>query len=278
MVVKVVIDSSSDLPADIARDLDITVVPLSIHFGDKTYLDGEDLTPDTFYTMLASERTHPRTAQPSVGRFEETYRALAAQGHEIVVLTLPARLSGTYNSAMLAAQSVPEAVVRVIDSGMLSMAHGAMAMEAARLGREGSDVDAIEAAVMAMRPRLDLFIMVDTLTYLQRGGRIGRAGAFAGAMLSVKPLLTLRDGEVVPLQRVRTRGRALQEMAEMVRKNAPLADVYVMHAGAPELGAEFARLVEPVLGRVPPVLPLGPVMGVHVGPGSIGAVTLAKPA
>lgn len=274
-MIKIVTDSSVDLPDDIARDLDITIVPLTIHFGDKTYVDRQDLTADAFYKMLTTESTHPRTAQVAVGAFEETYRLLAAQGHEIIVLTLAAELSGTYNSARLAAQGVPEARIAVIDSRVVSMGMGMMVMRAAQLAREGRDRVEIEAVVQSMILRTSVYIMVDTMTYLQRGGRIGRASAFAGALLNVKPILSLQNGTVIPLQRVRSRAKALQEMLKIFQKALPIEDAYIMHTAAPELGEEFDRMVEPLYGKPLRVLPLGPVVGVHAGPGAVGLATLS---
>jgi len=274
-VIKIVTDSSVDLPDDIVRDLDITVVPLTIHFGDKTYVDGRDLTADAFYDLLTTETAHPRTAQPSVGVFEETYRSLAAKGHEVVVLTLAAELSGAHNSAVLAVQGVPAAHVTVIDSRLLSMGMGMIVMQAARLAREGRGRAEIEAAVQSLIPRTSVYIVVDTMTYLQRGGRIGRASAFAGALLNVKPILSLQNGTVVPLQRVRSRAKALQEMLNIARKEAPIEEAYIMHAAAPALGEEFEKMVEPLYGGSIRVLPLGPVIGVHVGPGALGLAILS---
>jgi len=275
-MIKVVTDSSVDLPEEIARELDITIVPLTIHFGDRTYLDRRDIDPATFYRMLAAEHAHPRTAQPSVGLFEEAFRRLAAAGDDILVITIGATFSGTMNSAALAAQAVPDARVTLIDSGTVSMAMGSMVIRAARLGREGRDMAAIEATVRDMMPRLRLCLLADTLTYLQRGGRIGRAQAVAGSLLNIKPILTLSRGEVTPLARVRSRAKGLHEMVEFLRAGAPLEEIYVMHTAAPQLGDELAAMLQPLFGQTPPVLPLGPVVGVHLGPGSAGAIGLSR--
>jgi len=275
-MIKVVTDSSVDLPEEIARELDITIVPLTIHFGDRTYLDRQDIDPATFYRMLTTEHVHPRTAQPSVGLFEAAFRRLAAAGHDILVIAIGATLSGTMNSAALAAQQVPDARVTLVDSGTVSMAMGSMVIRATRLAREGHDMAAIEAAVRDMMPRLRLCLLADTLTYLQRGGRIGRAQAVAGSLLNIKPILTLNRGEVTPLARVRSRAKGLHEMVEFLRAGAPLEEVYVMHTAAPQLGDELAAMLQPLFGQTPPVLPLGPVVGVHLGPGSAGAIGLSR--
>lgn len=273
---KIVTDSATDLPPEAVRDLGITVVPLSIHFGDRTYVDGKDIDTAGFYRLLKTEHVHPRTAQPPAGLFEQAYRSIAAGGDEIIAITLAASLSGTYNSAALAAQNVPEARVTLIDSRTASMATGSLVLRAARMAHEGATVQEIEATVRDMMRRLSVALLVDTLTYLQRGGRIGRASSMVGTMLNIKPILTVRDGEVAPLKRVRTRGKALQEMVSMAAAQ-PLEELYVLHAAAPEEAAAFAAMLRPVYDeRTVPVLPLGPVVGVHVGPGALGMVTLTS--
>ncbi len=276
-MIKVVTDNSVDMPPETVRELDITVVPLTVHFGDRTYIDGENIDGPTFYRMLKTDPAHPRTAQPAVGRFEEAYRALATAGHEIIAITLASTLSGTYNSAALAAQNVPEAHAMVIDSGTVSMAMGSMVIRAARMARDGHSMEEIVAAVREMIPRVDVLILVETLTYLQRGGRIGRASSMVGTLLNIKPILTLRNGEVTPLKRVRTHGKALQEVVTLVEAQRPLEEVYVMHADAPVEAAELAAMLQPLCPEwTIPALPLGPVVGVHIGPGCLGVATLRK--
>lgn len=274
-MIKIVTDSSVDLPPEIVRELDISVVPLSIHFGDKTYIDGEDIDAATFYRMLKTETAHPRTAQPPAGRFEQVYQTLAAAGHQIVAITLAATLSGTFNSASLAARNLPEAHVTVIDSGTVTMAMGSLVIRAARMGREGATVEEITSTVHDMMPRLNVCLMVETLTYLQRGGRIGRASSLAGTLLNIKPIITLRDGVVTPLKRVRTHSKAVQEMVGLAAEQQPIEEMYVMHTGVPDEAAEFAAMLQPLYdGRGVPALPLGPVVGVHIGPGCLGVATL----
>lgn len=275
-MVRIVTDSSVDMPAEMARDLDITVVPLSITFGDKSLLDGVDIDAETFYRTLQAASAHPRTAAPAPGLFEEVYRRLAGEGHDIVTITLSAELSGTYNSAVLAARNVPEAHVTLVDSRAISMGMGSLVVHAARLAREGKTAAEIEAAVRSLLPRLELLLMADTLTYLQRGGRLGRASSLVGTMLNIKPIISLRDGQVTPIQRVRTRGKALQEMARTANAAAPFEQVYIMHTAAPETAAQFAAMVRPVYDGTIPILPLGPVVGVHLGPGSVGITGLRK--
>lgn len=276
-MLKIVTDSAADLPPEVVRDLDIKVVPLSIHFGNNTYIDGEDIDSDAFYRMLRTDPHHPRTAQPSAGRFEAAFRSLSSAGHDIMAVTLSSTLSGTFNSATLAARSVPEACVTLVDSRAVSMATGSMVVRAAHLSKECRPLAEISATVQDMIPRLNIFILVDTLTYLQRGGRIGRAGSLVGTMLDIKPILTLRDGEVVPIARVRTRDRALKAIANLVAAQAPLEELYIMHAAAAGDAAALAAMLRQYSdnGDIP-TMPLGPVAGVHVGPGSLGVVTLRR--
>jgi len=257
------------------RELDITVVPLSIHFGDKTYIDGEDIDATAFYRLLQTSHAHPHTAHPSVGRFTEAYRVLAAAGHEVLTITIASSFSGTYNSASLAARDVPEAHVTVIDSETASMAVGTMAIRAAEMGRQGRPTDEIVATMREMIPRLNVAVVVDSLTYLQRGGRIGRASSLVGTMLNIKPILTIHDGQVTPVRRVRTRAKAVQEMVDLVTAQAPLDALYVLHTAAARDAEDLAARLSPLYGDRPvPILPLGPVVGVHVGPGAVGAITL----
>lgn len=274
---KIVTDSSCDLPPDVVRDLGITVVPLSIHFGDRAYVDGEDIDAATFYRMLATEPVHPRTSQPPAGRFEEAYRALAAAGHDVLAITIASGFSGTFNSASVAARNTPDARVTVIDSRTASMATGSMVIRAAEMARDGRDLAEIEATIPDMMTRLRVYLVVDTLTYLQRGGRIGRASSLLGTMLNIKPIITVHDGEVAPLQRVRTRSKAIAEMVNLVKGQLPLEEAYVLHTAAPELAEEFAAVVRPLFGDCGlPILPLGPVVGVHIGPGAVGIVLLRQ--
>jgi len=275
-MVKIVTDSSVDMPAEMARDLDVTVVPLSITFGDKSLLDGVDIDAETFYRRLRGDPAHPRTAAPAPGLFEEVYRRLAGEGHEIVTITLAANLSGSYNSAAVAARNVPEARVTLIDSHSASMAMGMLVTRAARMARDGKTAPEIEEVVRALMPRLDIWLMADTLTYLQRGGRIGRASSLVGSMLNIKPIISLRDGQVTPLQRVRTRGKALHEMANLAKAAAPFDDAYIMHTAAHETAEEFAGMMRSVYEGTIPILPLGPVIGAHLGPGSVGITGLRK--
>ncbi|HEY8284272.1 MAG TPA: DegV family protein [Chloroflexota bacterium] len=270
--VRIVTDSASDIPAAAADALGITIVPLSVQFGSKSYVEREDLTASQFYALLASDPNFPRTSQPSVGRFEEVYRALSGQGAEIISIHLSSKLSGTFNAATLAAANVPDARVHLVDTLTASMAEGMYVLAAARMAADGRPVEAILDAIEALRTRVFVIFMLDSMTHVQRGGRIGRAQSMIGTLLNIKPLLVIEDGLVTPRQRARTTARALREMANLARDRAPLAEVHVMHANAPQVAAQLAALLQPFVQGTLDIDTLGAVIGTHAGAGTIGFV------
>ncbi|HIC94013.1 MAG TPA: DegV family protein, partial [Anaerolineae bacterium] len=231
--VRVVTDSASDIPPAMARELGITVVPCNVHFGQRTYRDGVDLSSDEFFAELARSPVLPTTSQPSVGVFEETYRRLAEETDQIISIHLPEKLSVTLNSARLAAQALPEIEIAIVDSGQVSMSQGWLAVMAARAARQGRKLADIVALVREAIPRLRLVAMLDTLEYIHRGGRIGRVAAMLGTLLKVKPLVQVLHGEALPLENARTRWGALRRLVEIAADMAPFEELAVMHARAP---------------------------------------------
>lgn len=282
--VHIVTDSTADLPDGLAEaeGLDITSVPLNVHFGAETYRDKVDLTHAEFLRRLATSPVLPTTSQPSIGDFETTYRRLAADGGPICSIHISSRLSGTHQAATLAAGSVlgDGVTVRVVDSLNASLGLGVQVITAARLARDGASLADIVDQIERMAPRVHLVFALDTLEYLQRGGRIGRARALVGSMLSVKPILRLDEGQVVPLRRERTRARALAALVAMAGDLDRVSGLGVIHSGAP---AEASELIERLARAVhPPVAPaavligeFGPVVATHTGPGAVGFVAHA---
>lgn len=275
--VKVVTDSASDIPVTIARDLGITVVPDNVHFGQRTYRDGVDLTREEFFIELAKSPVLPTTSQPAVGVFEEVYRQLGREARQIVSIHLPAKLSAVLNSAHLAAQSLPDLEIVLIDSTQVSMGMGWLVIIAARAARQGKNLAEILALVKDTIPRLRLIAMLDTLEYVQKGGRIGKGAALLGTLLSMKPIVQLLDSELLPVENVRTRRRALQRLAEIVTEMAPLEEAAVVHANAPALAHELAEMLAPVhpfdrilIGQV------GAILGTHTGPGAVGVACVMR--
>jgi DegV family protein with EDD domain len=270
-VVRIVTDSTADLTPEQQRAAGITVVPLNVHFGDEVFRDHVDLSTDEFFRRLKASPQLPRTSQPSVGAFEEAYRRLRQGGDEIVSVHLSSKVSGTYNSALMAAQSVGEGKIDVVDSLSTSMALGFMALEGAKLASAGRDRQAVAQCLQSLVPRARVICVVDTLTYLERGGRIGKARALLGSLLNVKPILQLKDGEVVPLGRARGRPQALSRLVELLERDGKVSQLAIMH-GAAQADAEQLR------ARVAPRYPgvdiqlteIGAVLGTHTGPGVIG--------
>jgi DegV family protein with EDD domain len=276
--VAIVVDSTADLPPEQARALDIAVVPLIVRFGERTFRDGVDLTPSAFLAELTASTASPSTSQPAVADFQTAFQTALDAGKDVVCLTIASQLSGTHNAARLAAEAVdPQgARVRVVDSGTVSGQLGLVAIEAALAALAGASPDEIVATVRSALTRSQIYVVLETLEYLQKGGRIGRAQALLGAVLSVKPIVTVQEGTVVPLERVRTWRKALDRIAELGREKAPLAALAIYHAGNPDdakvLTDRLADLVPPdrlLLGEI------GPVVATYGGPGLVGIAPLA---
>jgi len=275
-VVRIVTDSTADLTPEQQRAAGIIVVPLNVHFGDEVFRDHVDLSTDEFFRRLKASPQLPRTSQPSVGAFEEAYRSLRQGGDEIVSVHLSSKVSGTYNSALMAAQSVGEGKIDVVDSLSTSMALGFIALEGAKLARAGRDRQAVADCLRGLVPKARVICVVDTLTYLERGGRIGKARALLGSLLNVKPILQLKDGEVVPLGRARGRPQALNRLVELLERDGKVSQLAIMH-GAGQADAEQLR--KRVASSYPGVdiqlTEIGAVLGTHTGPGVIGFTYLA---
>jgi DegV family protein with EDD domain len=269
--VAIVTDSTADLPPELAARRGITVVPLTLHFEGRSFLDGVDITPAEFYRRLPAATTHPSTSQPSPGRFAEAYAALFAEHASIVSIHISERLSGTYASAMQGAAMTDRARVRVVDSRVASMSLGLVTLAASAMAAQGSDAAAIEAKVLELRDQVETYFSVATLEFLRRGGRIGRASALLGSVLQVKPVLCIRDGQVTPLERVRTFDRALSRIVELTRQvdRGDGVCVIVGHADAEADAERVGRELEPVAETLL-IQPLGPVVGAHAGPGVVG--------
>jgi len=271
--IAIVTDSTSDLPADLRERDNIVVVPLDVHFGDEVFRDGVDLSTAAFMERLAASSTLPRTSQPSPARFEETFRRLAADHDAIVAVLISAKLSGTLQSATLAAEAVRDAIpVEIVDSASGSMGLGLQAIRAAELARQGLAAPAIAAKLRAETTANPVVFFVDTLEFLQRNGRIGRAAALIGGVLQLKPLLRVDEGQVVPFERTRTRAKAIQGLVDFVRELPQVTRIAALYTGHGD-GAAFADRLAAETG-IPradiPAVQMGPVITSHVGPGAVG--------
>lgn len=277
--IRIVTDSTADIPEAARLAAGIEMVPLSVLFGEEALLDKVEIGHEEFVRRLkASGKVLPTTAQPAIGLFEETYRRLADEGAEqIISLHLSERLSGTIGAARLAAAEVAERVeVAVIDSRSITLGLGFLALEAARVAASGAELPAVVAAIRRLIPNIHLIFFADTLEYLQKGGRIGRAAAITGSILSLKPLMRLDEGVVVPHERTRTRSKAIDGLVKFVR-DFP----HIRQLGALQVGdADIATLLDR-LGAVYPrdqivVTDVSPVIAVHLGPGGLGVVVDAS--
>src|SRR3954452_3262660 len=279
MTVRVVTDSACDLLPEMCEQLGIEVVPLTIRFGDKEYVDRKELSSEEFWRQLGSAPALPETSAPSVGAFEEAFRRLHDEGADgIICVNLSAHLSATMQSAQVAAKALDGLCpIEIIDSGTASMGIGILALHAARRAAEGADLTTIADEVRARRDHQTLYATLDTLEYLRKGGRIGGAQAMLGSMLSIKPIITVVDGSVEQAGKVRTRSKALRFMLDRIPEGN-VESICVMHSGATDLD-EFLELVRPkVPGAEIVVGHIGPVVGVHVGPRAIGMAWIERAA
>jgi DegV family protein with EDD domain len=277
MSVRIVTDSTADLPAKVIQELGITVIPLQVNFGTEVYRDGVDLKPDEFYRKLVSSSVLPTTSVPPPGVFTEVYEKLGMNGDNVLSIHISSKLSGTYNSARLASKDLGKNRVEIIDSSSLSMGMGILVIVAARAARTGASLEEVVALVHRSMKHCYLVGLLDTLVYLQKGGRIGRARAFLGHVLNLKPLLTIRDGEVYPMDRVRTRHRALNKMLQLMLEHQPFDEVAVLHSAAPEEAEQVAEQLATFFPRERiHMSQFGPVLGTHIGPGAVGVGVLQK--
>lgn len=275
--VKIVTDSTADLPKGLAEQLEITVVPLKVHFGEEVYLDWVDLSPETFYDKLKSSEILPRTSQPSPSDFEAIFKDLSQDGSSIISIHISSHMSGTYQSAIIAKSMLENVDVEVVDSKNTSMAMGIVVLEAARAAKAGKSKEEILAQVYNDINKVRVYFGVETLEYLQRNGRIGKAAALLGGLLNVKPLLTLQDGIIVPKEKVRGWSKMTERLVSLFREdygNNVKGKMVVMHADSLEEAQQLKEKLEKEYGISDILLTsLGSVVGTHTGPGVL-AVTL----
>lgn len=272
--VKLVTDSTADLPPEMAREHGITVVPLQVIFGSESLRDGIDIGGARFYERLASDPTPARTSQPSPGDFVEAYRRLGRDGSAIVSVHISSALSGTFQSAEVARQNCPELEIHTIDTRSVSLGLGLAVLAAARAARAGGSPGEVAAVARRVADKMAIAFTVDTLEFLARNGRIGKAQAFLGSLLSIKPVLQVEDGVVSPVDRVRGRGKALERIVDVLSGRVapgPGVRAAVMHARAEADAAALAdRLRQVYPGAEVLTGELGAVVGTHAGPGTVG--------
>jgi DegV family protein with EDD domain len=271
MPVKIVTDSGADLPEQLAKELGITVLPIYVRFGEEVYRDRVSISEDEFYERLTHDPVHPNTTQPGPQDFLEVYQKLSADADGIVSIHISGKLSGTCNSAMMARDMLETGCpVEVVDSEQLTMSLGLIVIAAAEMAKAGKSLDKIVEWVKQAIPKTYLFALLDTLEYLKRGGRIGKVKALLGAVLSVKPVLTMKDGELVPAGQARTRAKGIDKLFDFVENTGDIKDLAIVYNTTPDEAQNLAERIGSVFDREKiRMARLGPGLGVHGGPGAI---------
>jgi DegV family protein with EDD domain len=281
MTVRIVTDSTADIPPEQAKAAGITVVPLTVFFGEDAYLDGVELDNAGFYRKLQASKELPRTSQPSPAAFQEAYTRLINEGADgILSIHLSSKLSGTYQSALNASNSLPDDVkkvpIEVVDSLSISMGMSRAILLAAQEAREALSLDEIKAHLVDQLERTRILAVLDTLEYVRRGGRIGSARALLGNMLSFKPIISLKDGVVVALEQPRTRSKAYARVAQIMGDMAPVEAVSIAESDE-QVGQQLAEALKATYQGEVPRYKLGAVLGTHTGPGTAAvAVVTAR--
>ena len=284
MAVRIVTDSTSDIPLPVAKEMGITIIPQNVHFGDEVYRDGIDISNDDFYKKLIKGPAFPTTSQASAGIFAQTYETLAkdtalrqAQDTaEILSVHISSKLSGTYNSALLGRREVSGPCrIEVVDSLLISMGLGLVVIALAREAKAGATMDQLLARQKELVQQIEIYSVADTLEFLQKGGRVSRLQAFFGSLLNIKPILHVMDGEVHLKERVRSRSQGVDRLVDIVEKAGKLADLSVLYTTAPKDAQALAARLDPFYPeKKARIYQHGSTMGVHLGPGALGVTFL----
>jgi DegV family protein with EDD domain len=275
---RIVADSTVDLPPEVVRDLDITLVPCLLRFGNEVFQEGIDMSREEFLGRLRTDPRFPHTAAPAPGVFEETYRRLADQADAIVSIHLPASYSGIFNAARLGAEAVADEVrVVPVDSSQISLGMGLMTLAAAEAARDGASLQQVLALLEGLKERTHLFAVPSSLDNLRRSGRVHEVVARLGNLLQIKPILHVHQGEVLLQERVRSLGRAQQRLVEIVRSLAPCERVVLAHVQRPEAAEALGRTLGDVLPPRTYTWEAGSTIGIHVGLGAMGVALIRAP-
>ena len=278
MAVQVVTDSTSDISPDEAEGLGVRIVPALVAFGDDVFRDRVDITPSEFYERLVSSREFPKTSQPSVEAFASVYREVAAEGHDIASIHVSSKLSGTLNSASIASEtSELETRVELVDSYTAGVGLRAVVEAAAERARAGAPLEEVTAAARSVMARNRVVVTLDTLEYLQKGGRIGRASALVGSALRIKPIIHIDGGEVAPFDRVRTRSKAVRRLEEVALEDRTLETLFVIYSDDDASAGELVDRVTPHLPHTRiEVIQTGPTVGAYLGPNALGICAVRR--
>ncbi|GAC1393623.1 MAG: DegV family protein [Ktedonobacteraceae bacterium] len=274
MAVRILTDSTADIPLTLAESLGITVVPLTVFFGEEAYLDGIELDTAGFFRKLQTSKVLPRTSQPSPGAFQEAFIRLINEGADsILAILLSAKLSGTYQSACTARDSLAEEYkkvpIEIIDSEYVSVGLSFVVQQAVQEAKQGAPLEVIKVHARERLARTHILFALDTLEYLSKGGRIGGASALVGNILSIKPILSFKDGQIVSIERPRTRSKAYVRIAQLVANYGPLESATIVESDE-VVGQQLAEALRAVYKGELPRYKLGAVIGTYSGPGTAG--------
>lgn len=277
--VAIITDSSAYLPEEIVNELNLHVVPLTLHWEDESYRDGEDIRAEEFYERLEKADTIPTTSQTTVGEFERLFKDLLNKEYAVFAILISSGISGTYDSAIQAQSNFPGEPIEVMDSRLVSMALGFMVMTVARAAKEGAGLSECQALAQDVYPKIGVYFTVDTLKYLNKGGRINTAKRLLGAALNIKPIMEIKDGKIELVESVRSRKKAVRRMLDLAARDIDGREpvrISTFHAAAPEdnqaLMAEAVERFNPVETVTTYV---SPVIGAHTGPGTLSIAFMA---
>ncbi|MGQ9682967.1 MAG: DegV family protein [Anaerolineae bacterium] len=276
-MIKIVTDSASSIAPDVARATGISIVPMKVAFGDETYIDGVNLDGPGFYRRLMASRALPATSQPSAGEFMETLQRLTDDGSEALCVLISHHLSGTLSSAEAARDMLPGRSIHIYNTLSVSIGQGLLCFAAADMAKAGEPIEAILGHLERLRSQLRVYFVVDTLEFLQRGGRIGGASALLGTMLKIKPILHIVNGRIEPLEKVRSKQKAVERMLEIMGENVGPDTPVLAAVGHTNAEAEASELEMEMRRRFRCqrlfVAEAGPTIGTHAGPGVLAIAT-----
>lgn len=278
MSIAIVTDSSADLPPSVAAAHGIEVIPLEVRLGAETFRDGIDIGTEEFFRRVIDGNLAPKTSQPAVGVFIETYEKLLSGCKSIISIHLASNLSGTFASASVARQSLPDADITVVDSCSVSLGLGLQVIRAARAIQDGVSKENVVRMLEEAKKKVEVLIALNSLDFLQRGGRIGKVASFLGSVLSLKPLIRVADGQVLPVSKTRSRSQAIEDILSRLATLAERGKLIlgVMHTTAAEEAEQLRARIQELFGKVEMVVEVGPVLGAHAGPQCLAVAVLSE--
>ena len=275
--IRFVTDSTSDIPADLVAKHRIGIVPCFINHGDQSFADdGRELVREDFYNQLPSMRPAPTTAAPSPGMAKEVIEAAIADADHVVIVSVASKLSGTYNAMRLGAAHLPPERVTLIDSESVTLGLGWQVLIGAEVAEETGDIEQTIAAIRRVRQHANVYAALETMEFLRRSGRVGWAAASIGALLQIKPLLHVYEGDVKAVSRVRTFSRAFDELVRLGSEQTPLDRLAILHAANPEGAQDLLERMKDVAPADVIIVSITPTIGTHIGPGGLGLATVSQ--